>query len=69
MDPPTYGRGSTGEMWKLEDHLWELLTECRAFTLGTVSLGSIAIHVAYLLAMTGAGLYAGARVYTRRLYA
>jgi len=29
MDPPTYGRGATGEMWKLEDHLWELLTECR----------------------------------------
>ncbi len=28
MDPPTYGRGSTGEMWKLEDHLWELLKEC-----------------------------------------
>jgi 23S rRNA (cytosine1962-C5)-methyltransferase len=30
MDPPTYGRGATGEMWKLEDHLWELLVECRA---------------------------------------
>jgi 23S rRNA (cytosine1962-C5)-methyltransferase len=30
MDPPTYGRGSTGEMWKLEEHLWPLLTECRA---------------------------------------
>lgn len=30
MDPPTYGRGSTGEMWKLEDDLWPLLTECRA---------------------------------------
>jgi len=30
MDPPTYGRGSTGEMWKLEDHLWPLLLECRA---------------------------------------
>lgn len=29
MDPPTYGRGSTGEMWKLEDHLWPLLSECR----------------------------------------
>lgn len=29
MDPPTYGRGSTGEMWKLEDHLWPLLGECR----------------------------------------
>ena len=29
MDPPTFGRGSGGEMWKLEDHLWELLTVCR----------------------------------------
>ena len=28
MDPPTYGRGQAGEMWRLEDHLWELLTEC-----------------------------------------
>ncbi len=28
MDPPSYGRGSGGEMWKLEDHLWELLAEC-----------------------------------------
>lgn len=30
MDPPTYGRGSGGEMWRLEDSLWELLCECRA---------------------------------------
>lgn len=29
MDPPTYGRGKQGEMWKLEEHLWELLCECR----------------------------------------
>jgi 23S rRNA (cytosine1962-C5)-methyltransferase len=29
MDPPTYGRGSTGEMWRLEDHLWDLLALCR----------------------------------------
>jgi 23S rRNA (cytosine1962-C5)-methyltransferase len=29
MDPPTYGRGAGGEMWKLEDHLWSLLRECR----------------------------------------
>jgi 23S rRNA (cytosine1962-C5)-methyltransferase len=29
MDPPTYGRGSTGEMWRLEDSLWELLEACR----------------------------------------
>jgi 23S rRNA (cytosine1962-C5)-methyltransferase len=29
MDPPTYGRGGGGELWKLEDHLWELLTETK----------------------------------------
>jgi 23S rRNA (cytosine1962-C5)-methyltransferase len=29
MDPPTYGRGGGGELWKLEDHLWSLLAECR----------------------------------------
>jgi 23S rRNA (cytosine1962-C5)-methyltransferase len=29
MDPPTYGRGGEGELWKLEDHLWGLLAECR----------------------------------------
>ena len=29
MDPPTFGRGSGGEMWKLEDHLWSLLSECQ----------------------------------------
>lgn len=29
MDPPTYGRGGDGEMWKLEDDLWELLEDCR----------------------------------------
>ena len=29
MDPPTFGRGSGGEMWRLEDHLWELLAECK----------------------------------------
>jgi 23S rRNA (cytosine1962-C5)-methyltransferase len=34
LDPPTYGRGSTGEMWRLEDHLWELLLECRALLTG-----------------------------------
>jgi len=30
MDPPSYGRGSGGQMWKLETHLWPLLQECRA---------------------------------------
>ena len=25
MDPPSYGRGPTGEMWKIEDNLYELI--------------------------------------------
>lgn len=29
MDPPSFGRGKRGEIWKLEDNLWELLNECR----------------------------------------
>ena len=26
MDPPSYGRGAKGELWKLEDHFWELVS-------------------------------------------
>ncbi|MFA5043865.1 MAG: class I SAM-dependent methyltransferase [Kiritimatiellia bacterium] len=29
MDPPSFGRGRRGEVWKLEDQLWELLSETR----------------------------------------
>ncbi len=28
LDPPSYGRGPNGEIWKLEDHLYELLKKC-----------------------------------------
>ena len=28
MDPPSYGRGPKGEIWKIEDMLFELLSEC-----------------------------------------
>lgn len=28
MDPPSYGRGPTGEIWKLEDKLFEFLNLC-----------------------------------------
>ncbi|MCH8474101.1 MAG: class I SAM-dependent methyltransferase [Opitutales bacterium] len=29
LDPPSYGRGKKGEMWKLEDQLWGFLQEIR----------------------------------------
>lgn len=29
MDPPSYGRGPGGEVWKLEDNIYQLLDMCR----------------------------------------
>ncbi len=28
MDPPSYGRGPSGEIWKIEDALWPLVNNC-----------------------------------------
>ena len=28
MDPPSYGRGPGGEIWKLEDNIYDLIVEC-----------------------------------------
>lgn len=28
MDPPAYGRGPSGELWKLEDSLYDLMSKC-----------------------------------------
>jgi len=28
MDPPSYGRGPGGEIWKLEDNLWDFVSLC-----------------------------------------
>jgi len=30
LDPPSFGRGPDGEIWKLEDHLADFLADCRA---------------------------------------
>jgi lipooligosaccharide transport system permease protein len=48
--------------------LWHGAALCRGLTLGTVTAGSAAIHVGYLVAMAAIGLWAGARSYRRRLY-
>lgn len=29
LDPPTFGRGSKGQLWKIEQHLVDLLKNCR----------------------------------------
>ncbi len=28
MDPPSYGRGPNGELWKIEDKIYDLITSC-----------------------------------------
>lgn len=30
LDPPSYGRGPKGQIWKTEEQLYELLTSCKA---------------------------------------
>ena len=30
LDPPSYGRGPTGELWKIEDDLYSLVSDCAA---------------------------------------
>lgn len=49
--------------------LWHGVALCRSMTLGTPDAGSAAIHVGYLAALAGVGLWAGTVTYTRRLYA
>ncbi|HOG00648.1 MAG TPA: class I SAM-dependent methyltransferase [Clostridia bacterium] len=34
MDPPSYGRGPTGEMWKIEDDLYALVAACARLLCG-----------------------------------
>ncbi len=48
--------------------LWHVVALCRSLSLGTVNAGSAAVHVGYLVAMTGIGLWWGSRTYYRRLY-
>jgi lipooligosaccharide transport system permease protein len=48
--------------------LWHDVALCRALSLGTVTAGSAAISVGYLVVMAGLGLWWGSRTYRRRLY-
>ncbi|HEY2573429.1 MAG TPA: class I SAM-dependent methyltransferase, partial [Verrucomicrobiaceae bacterium] len=71
MDPPSYGHGAAGEVWKLEDQLWSLLQNCRellsehpvfflvnSYTTGLspIALGNVMTR---LLSAQGGGLQAG----------
>jgi len=48
--------------------LWHGVALCRSLSLGNPTLGAALIHVAYLAALSLAGLLVGLRTYRRRLY-
>lgn len=60
LDPPSYGRGTNGEMWKLEDSIYELMERCTAvlsdnplfILLNSYTTGLSPSVMSYLLRMT-----------------
>lgn len=60
MDPPSFGRGPGGEVWKLEEQIFPLLTLCTGvlseqplfFLLNSYTTGLSASVMAYLLGVT-----------------
>ena len=60
LDPPSYGRGTNGEMWKLEDCIYELMQRCTEvlsekplfLLLNSYTTGLSPSVMAYLLYMT-----------------
>lgn len=60
LDPPSYGRGTNGEMWKLEECIYELMLRCTAvlsdkplfLLLNSYTTGLSPSVMAYLLKMT-----------------
>lgn len=49
--------------------LWHGVALCRSLSLGTATLWPSVGHIAYLVAIASAGVYAGRKTYRRRLYA
>ena len=65
LDPPKYGRGPKGEVWRLEENLPELLSQCRALlsdealfmvlTIYAIRTSTLAVHSAMAHALAGKG--------------
>jgi len=48
--------------------LWQGVDLCRSLSVGAVSAGPAILHIVYLGVLVAAGLWAGGRTYSRRLY-
>ena len=67
MDPPSYGRGPGGEVWKLEDSVYELVRTCaqvlsedaRFFLLNSYTTGLSPAVMQYILSVTVGAMHGG----------
>ena len=67
MDPPSYGRGPSGEVWKLEDNIWEfvkLVSQVLSgdplfFILNSYTTGLSASTMGYMLSQALVGRFGG----------
>lgn len=67
MDPPSYGRGPKGEIWKIEDELFGLIKECMTifsdeplfFLINSYTTGLSPTVVANMLSLTMTPKYGG----------
>lgn len=67
MDPPSYGRGPGGEVWKLEDSVYELVRTCaqvlsedaRFFLLNSYTTGLSPSVMQYILSVTVGAMHDG----------
>ena len=67
MDPPSYGRGSGGQVWKLEDHLYDFVRDCSALLsdkplfilINSYTTGLSAAVMSYLLGLLVTPQYGG----------
>lgn len=68
MDPPSYGRGPGGEVWKLENEIFPLVQKCtrllsdraRFFMINSYTAGLSPSVMAYILGMTVRSRFGGA---------
>ena len=67
MDPPTYGRGPSGELWKIEDELFGLVCDCMKimsdkplfFLINSYTTGLCSTIISNILKLTIAKKYGG----------
>jgi 23S rRNA (cytosine1962-C5)-methyltransferase len=58
LDPPKFGRGPEGEVWRLEEHLPGLVTDCRALLGGDSRFLFLTVYAVRMSSLALAGLLA-----------